>query len=73
MYGATWGATLLTMSNAPMSIPQAGRRLHSIRGGQICPCCYSLAPRKGGAAKLRRTQRRVEAQAWRKNPSTDVA
>jgi len=54
------------MSNAPMSIKTAGRRLHSIRGGQICPCCYSLAPRKRGAAKLRRTQRRVEAQAWRR-------
>jgi len=49
-----------------MSIKTAGRRLHSIRGGQICPCCYSLAPRKRGAAKLRRTQRRVEAQAWRR-------
>jgi hypothetical protein len=55
------------MSNAPLTIRTAGRRLHSIRNGSvICPCCYALAPRSGAAQKLRRTQRRVEAQAWRR-------
>jgi len=54
------------MSNtAPTLTKAAGRRTHSLRGGQVCPCCLSLAPATDAANRLRRTQRRIERRTWK--------
>lgn len=41
------------------------RRADGTRSRRACPCCVTLQPRTEDAKKLRRAQRRREAQAFR--------